>query len=88
VIEARETDEQFFDMNPLAFWKRHDAVQHGYDSVRATLTEHAEVLQPLFEGYGIEFRVPAEESQPVPEPAESREDPLDSPSHIRLVPGA
>jgi predicted acylesterase/phospholipase RssA len=64
VIEARESDEQFFDLNPLNFWKRSEAIQHGFESVRRTLADHAEVLGPLFESYGLELR---------PTPARSRD---------------
>ena len=91
VIEARETDEKFFHVNPLAFWKRSDAVRHGYESVRQTLQDHAEVLGPLFESYGLEFRppesgegVPDEEAPIAPkEPEEGAQR-----SRIRLVPSA
>ncbi|MFQ5697278.1 MAG: patatin-like phospholipase family protein [Myxococcota bacterium] len=58
VIEARETDEEFFDVNPLAFWKRSAAIEHGYDSVYRTLLDHAGVLAPVLARYGLEFRVP------------------------------
>ncbi len=67
MIEASETDEAFFDMNPLVFWKRSDAMRHGFESVSRTLVEHREVLGPLFERYGLEFRppgTPAGESTP------------------------
>ena len=56
VIEARETDEQFFDLNPMAFWKRSDGLRHGFESVTQTLEDHADVLTPLFESYGLDFR--------------------------------
>lgn len=58
VIEARETDAQFFDLNPLVVWKRADAVRHGFESVRRTLLDAADRLQPIFARYGIEFRPP------------------------------
>ena len=77
VIEARETDEQFFAVGPLAFWKRADAVRHGFESVRSTLLDHAEVLQPLFESYGLELRPSAEPEsveEAQPEPAPTAED--------------
>jgi predicted acylesterase/phospholipase RssA len=64
VIEARETDEEFFDVNPLAFWKRQAAIQHGFDSVRATLLDHADVLGPVLRRYGLEFQVPADQAAP------------------------
>ena len=68
VIEARETDETFFTVGPLAFWKRADAVRHGFESVSRTLSDHADVLRPLFESYGLELRptgsTPEAESAP------------------------
>jgi predicted acylesterase/phospholipase RssA len=64
VIEARETDEKFFDLNPLEFWRRADAVKHGLDSVRKTLLDSADVLQPIFARYGLEFRAPADLERP------------------------
>ncbi len=63
VIEARETDEKFFDLNPLVFWKRADATRHGFESVRRTLLDSAEVLTPLMERYGVEFRPPEEAAE-------------------------
>ena len=59
LIEARETDAQFFDIGPLTFWKREAAVQHGLHSVRQTLADEAERLAPVFERYGLEFRTPS-----------------------------
>jgi predicted acylesterase/phospholipase RssA len=60
VIEARETDEKFFGVNPLAFWKRSESVRHGFESVRRTLLDHREVLNPLLERYGMSLREPEE----------------------------
>jgi predicted acylesterase/phospholipase RssA len=59
LIEARETDAQFFDLNPLVFWKREAAVEHGLVSVRRTLADAAERLAPVFARCGLEFRPPA-----------------------------
>lgn len=94
VIEARETDDQFFDLGPLAFWKRADAVRHGFDSVRSTLLEHADVLRPLFESYGLDLRPTAEkpspaeaEPAPAPEAAVEEEQAPAARSRIRLVKG-
>jgi predicted acylesterase/phospholipase RssA len=81
VIEARESDEQFFDTNPMAFWQRSDAIRHGFDSVRRTLSEHADVLGPLFETYGLDVRIPEHEADQEPEPAPEAED---SPVPVRL----
>jgi hypothetical protein len=43
-------------VNPLTVWKRSDAVRHGFESVRRTLLDNAEILGPLFEAYGLELR--------------------------------
>jgi NTE family protein len=64
VIEARETDQSFFDINPMVFWKRSEAVQHGFESVRSTLVDHAETLGPVFARYGLEFRAPGQPEKP------------------------
>jgi hypothetical protein len=58
LIEARESDEKFFDLNPLEFWNRADAVRHGLESVRRTLLDSSEVLAPIFGRYGLDFRPP------------------------------
>jgi predicted acylesterase/phospholipase RssA len=84
VVEPRETDEAFFDLNPLAFWKRADAVTHGFESVRRTLLDHADVLGPLLARYGLEFRPPAAEA-----PREAGRPPGDRPAapHLRSIQG-
>jgi predicted acylesterase/phospholipase RssA len=93
VIEARETDEKFFDINPLVFWRRADAVRHGFESVRRTLLDHADVLGPLLARYGLDFRPPREAQSPIVEPARHVERapeaaPADSPAPpLRVLPG-
>jgi predicted acylesterase/phospholipase RssA len=59
LIEARETDAQFFDLGPFTFWKRAAAVDHGLNSVRQTLLDHADRLEPVFARCGLDFRPPA-----------------------------
>ncbi len=73
VIEGRETDEKFFGVNPLAFWKREESVRHGFESVRRTLEDHAEVLAPVLARYGLELRSPAPRPEPKDQPAEPAE---------------
>jgi hypothetical protein len=76
VIEARETDEKFFDLNPLEFWRRADAVKHGLDSVRKTLLDSSESAA-VFARYGLESgpdgrrSTGARGAQPAPGIAES-----------------
>ncbi len=85
VIEAREEDEQFFDLSPLSFWKRSEAIRHGYESVRRTLAEHAEVLGPLFQSYGLEFRPPDVQEPAAEAPEASSDEPLAQPGRMHLV---
>jgi predicted acylesterase/phospholipase RssA len=66
VIEARETDEKFFGVNPVAFWKRWESVRHGYRSVTRTLLDHREVLTPVLGRYGLELCTPAEAQEVAP----------------------
>jgi predicted acylesterase/phospholipase RssA len=84
VIEARETDEKFFDLNPLVFWRRADAVQHGLESVRKTLLDSADVLQPIFARYGIDFRAPSSAARATP-PVEREGRPAGA--NLRVVSG-
>jgi predicted acylesterase/phospholipase RssA len=55
LIEPREHDASFFAVNPLAFWKRAEAVQHGFESVRETIEQNYEQLKEVFGCYGIEL---------------------------------
>lgn len=57
LIEPAETDSRFFAMNPLAFWKRQEAFQHGYESVKRSLEKHQDRLRKIFAAYGIDFDV-------------------------------
>lgn len=55
LLEPREHDANFFAVNPLAFWKREDAVEHGFESVRHTLEQNFPQLQSVFGHYGMEM---------------------------------
>jgi predicted acylesterase/phospholipase RssA len=55
LLEPREQDADFFSMNPLAFWKRSEAVKHGFESVRATIEQNFDQLQEVFGRYGLEM---------------------------------
>ena len=54
LIEPAETDARFFAMNPLAFWRRTEAAEHGYASVKASLLKYHEPLRRILGAYGIE----------------------------------
>jgi predicted acylesterase/phospholipase RssA len=53
LIEPRERDASFFALNPMAFWKRHEAVMHGFESVRMTLEQSYDQLEEVFGVHGL-----------------------------------
>ncbi len=55
LLEPREQESEFFALNPLAFWKRADAVEHGFRSVRRTIDQNFDQLQEVFAHYGLEM---------------------------------
>jgi predicted acylesterase/phospholipase RssA len=55
LIEPREVDAHFFRMNPLAFWERRRAAEHGYLSVTQSIDRQFEDLRAILESYGIEI---------------------------------
>jgi NTE family protein len=55
LLEPREQDADFFGVNPLAFWKRWEAVQHGFESVRSSIERNFEPLAAVLSRYGLEM---------------------------------
>jgi predicted acylesterase/phospholipase RssA len=55
LLEPREQDADFFGLNPLAFWRRAEAIRHGFESVRITLEQNYEQLGAVFRRYGLEL---------------------------------
>jgi len=55
LLEPREREADFFAMNPLAFWKRAKAIEHGFESVRMTVEQNFTQLQAVFAQYGLEM---------------------------------
>jgi len=55
LLEPREHDADFFALNPMAFWKRAEAVQHGFESVRTTIEQNYDQLAGVFSRYGLEM---------------------------------
>ncbi len=53
LLEPRERDANFFGTNPLAFWRRSAAVQHGFESVRMTIEQNYEQLRTVLGRYGL-----------------------------------
>ena len=78
-------------LNPLAFWKRSEAIQHGFESVRTTIEQNYDQLEEVFESYGLSMDREAArrraglarehygwrgDEEPEPEPAGEDERPL------------
>jgi predicted acylesterase/phospholipase RssA len=55
LLEPRERDADFFGINPIAFWRRAEAIRHGFESVRTTLEQNFEQLDAVFRRYGLEL---------------------------------
>ncbi len=55
LLEPRERDANFFGVNPLAFWKRHEAVMHGFESVRMTIEQNFDQLEEVFAHHGLQL---------------------------------
>jgi predicted acylesterase/phospholipase RssA len=53
LLEPREDDANYFATNPLAFWKRSQAVQHGFESVHTTIDQNYDELQDVLGRYGL-----------------------------------
>jgi predicted acylesterase/phospholipase RssA len=56
-IEPNSADLDFFSINPMNFWSKRRAATHGYDSVRAALTDCADPLRQVFARHGIDLAV-------------------------------
>jgi predicted acylesterase/phospholipase RssA len=82
LIEPTETDARFFSMNPIAFWEREAAAEHGFQSVKQSLIRHSDSLRAILGAYGIQvdpeaigerLRTPSDAPPPVvPKPKRER----------------
>ncbi len=63
LIEPAETDSRFFDINPLAFWKRAESAAHGYQSVKTSIERHSGQLTKILAAYGIELELEGMEDE-------------------------
>jgi len=55
LLEPREQDANFFALNPLAFWKRSEALRQGFESVRRTVERNYDQLRAVFGRYGMQM---------------------------------
>jgi NTE family protein len=60
-VEPHSEDIDFFVMNPLNFWSKRRAAEHGYESVRQAFNESYDPLRRVFLRHGIELATPKSE---------------------------
>ncbi len=53
VIEPKESDFRFFQLNALAYWERLRAAQYGYASVSESIESNYELIKAVLERYGL-----------------------------------
>lgn len=53
VIEPKDTDMYFFQLNALAYWQRIRAAQYGYISVTESIQQNYELIKHILDSYGI-----------------------------------
>ena len=55
LIEPKEDDTAFFEMNPLTFWNRAKAARLGFESVRRSIAHRYPEIKRILNSYGIEM---------------------------------
>ncbi len=55
LLEPQQHDADFFALNPMAFWRRSEAMQLGFESVRSTIEGNFAVLDDVFARHGLEM---------------------------------
>lgn len=53
VIEPKETDKHFFQLNALAYWQRIRAAQYGYMSATESIQDNYDLIKQILESYGV-----------------------------------
>ncbi|HEX5036796.1 MAG TPA: patatin-like phospholipase family protein [bacterium] len=55
LIEPKEDDSTFFEMNPFSFWNRARAARHGFASVKNTIEGRFDEISRILASYGIQM---------------------------------
>jgi NTE family protein len=55
LLEPKEDDTTFFQMNPFAFWTRASAAKAGFESVRQSIDERFDEIKAILSAYGIDM---------------------------------
>ena len=53
VIEPKDSDVNFFQLNALAYWERMRAAQLGYQSVTDSIERHYDLIRPIMARYNL-----------------------------------
>ena len=53
VVEPKESDVHFFQLNALDYWARLRAAQYGYVSVTESIERNYDLIKPILERYGM-----------------------------------
>lgn len=55
LIEPKEDDIDFFELNPLFFWNRAKSASHGFDSVSRSIERKFDQIASVLERHGVEM---------------------------------
>ena len=55
LLEPQQHDADFFALNPMAFWRRSEAIQLGFESVRSTIEGNFAELEAVFAHHGLDM---------------------------------
>ncbi len=55
LLEPKEDDSAFFEMNPFSFWNRAQAARCGFESVKKTIEGRFDEVSRILSSYGIEM---------------------------------
>lgn len=55
LVEPKEDESDFFELNPLFFWNRAKAANHGFDSVVRSIEAKYESVASLLKKYGMQI---------------------------------
>ncbi len=72
LIEPTETDQRFFQMNPLNFWTSAAAAEHGFQSVKRSLAKYDHTLRKILSAHDIRVDLDAVGDQLLPPDDERR----------------
>lgn len=55
LIEPKDNEGDFFELNPLFFWNRAKAASQGFESVSKSIDESFDIISPILKQHGLEM---------------------------------